>query len=204
MTDGCVYVRKNRPNSLVVTLTSKDKDWLETINQYICPNKPLLKHGLNCYRLMYMSSDMGNWLISHGCGARKSLILQFPDIPIKYLGDFIRGCWDGDGSLSHTKSANKGRNWQRQANLTSGSKEFCQSMSDHLTSLEVKNKITPHGNHERKIDGRVLQPSMSWRVVVSNGNSTYNLCKSIYEDCIISMPRKQKIAESIIAEWESE
>lgn len=97
MSDGCVYKRKNRPNSKIVTLTSKDKDWLELINNIICPDKPILKHGKNCYRLMYMSSDLGTWLESKGCSSAKSLTLQFPNIPSKYLSDFIRGCWDGDG-----------------------------------------------------------------------------------------------------------
>lgn len=81
MTDGCVYISKDRPNRKYVTLTSKDKDWLEIINLYICPEKPILNHGKNCFRLMYCSTELAEWFISHGCGPHKSLTLKFPQIP---------------------------------------------------------------------------------------------------------------------------
>ena len=202
ISDGCIYKSKDRPNRKIVTLTSKDKDWLESINQYICPEKPLLNHGKNCYRLMYNSTGLAEWFISNQCDSQKSLTVKFPNIPKKYLKDFIRGCWDGDGSLSFTKSGNKGKNYQRQANLTSGSLEFCNELSAVLNKLSIKNKVIPHGRHLRKIDGRILQPSNSWRVILTSGQSTYNLCKQIYENSSLSMPRKQNIAEAIIAEWE--
>lgn len=200
--DGCIYARKNRPNTKIATLTSKDKDWLEIINNYICPNKPLLIKN-NCFILMCNSTELGDWFINHGIGERKSLTLKMPNIPNAYLLDFIRGCWDGDGSLSFTKSGNKGKNYQRQANLTSGSLLFCQSLSKILHTLKIKNKIYPHGNNERKIEGRTIQPSQNWRIVISGGESVYNLCKLLYNNTSISMPRKYKISQDIISNWEA-
>jgi hypothetical protein len=199
VTDGCIYKSKDRPNRKNATLTSKDKDWLEIINRYICPEKPLLKHGLNCYRLMYMSTEMSDWFINHGCDERKSLTLQFPDIPERYLLDFIRGCWDGDGSLSFTKSANKGKSWQCQANLTSGSLSFCQTLSDILNQKDIKCKIYPHGKEQRKIEGRLITSNTCWRVVLSGGGSIYSMVKLIYpQESVIAMPRKYTIAQNII------
>jgi hypothetical protein len=87
MTDGCVML--NPKNSGSVTLTSKDKDWLEIINQYICPKKPLIKHGKNCHRIMYNSIELANWLISHKCKPRKSLTLEMPEVPNQYIIDFL-------------------------------------------------------------------------------------------------------------------
>jgi len=43
-------------------------------------------------------------LARHGVVPRKSAILVFPDIHEKYYGDFIRGFFDGDGSLGIQKS----------------------------------------------------------------------------------------------------
>lgn len=185
-------------SSKYVTLTSKDKDWLEIINNLICPNKPILLHGKNCYRLMYLSSKMANWFESKGCGSRKSLTLKFPQIPKQYLADFIRGCWDGDGSLSFTKSANKGKNYQCQANLTSGSLSFCKTLVKKLKYLDVKGSLYEHGRTERKIEGRTLAPSNTWRVVLSGGGSVYNLVKNIYLNDKLAMPRKLALAQSII------
>lgn len=49
-------------------------------------------------------------LISNGCVPKKSLILKFPeeDIVSKELqSHFIRGYFDGDGSLLHSKTSKK-------------------------------------------------------------------------------------------------
>jgi len=202
ITDGCIYISKDRPNKKCIDLTSKDKDWLEIINKYICPDKPILKHGKNCYKLTCYSTELANWFISKGCGPRKSLIVNFPNIPIQFLSDFIRGCWDGDGSLSFTKSGNGGKNYQRQANLTSGSLSFCNSLCEELNKLNIKCKVKNHGRSFREIEGRILKPSNCFRVVISGGESTYNLCKLLYSENKISMPRKQKIAQDIIDDWE--
>lgn len=202
MTDGCIYISKDRPGRKTVTLTSKDKDWLEIINQYICPEKYLLRHGKNCYRLSYYSSELANWFISKGCGERKSLTLQFPTIPSEYLIDFIRGCWDGDGSLSFTKSGNKGTSYQRQAHLTSGSLSFCQSISKELNNIGIKCKVLSHKTKNRKIENRTLLAGESWRVVLSGGESVYNLSKLLYEPYRLAMPRKQQLAQLIIDDWE--
>lgn len=201
MTDGCVHQSKDRPNRKSATLTSKDKDWLEAVNQYICPNKPLLKHGLNCYRLMYMSTSMADWFISHGCGPRKSLTLQFPKLPEQYLPDFIRGCWDGDGSLSFTKSGNKGKTWQCQANLTSGSLSFCRTLTETLNDQDIKCRLYPYGKEQRKIEGRLITSNPCWRVVLSGGGSVYKLVKWLYptNTPYLVMPRKYMIAQSIIS-----
>lgn len=204
MTDGCIYISKDRPNRKHITLTSKDKDWLEMINNYVCPAKPILKHGKNCFRLMYCSTELADWFISKGCGARKSLTLQFPEVPTQFLPDFIRGCWDGDGSLSFTKSANGGKNYQRQANITSGSLTFCKTLCDKLQKLGIKCKVHSHNQPSRKIENRIINSSNCFRVVLSSGESTYNLCKLLYSQNELSMPRKQKIAQDIIFDWEKE
>lgn len=201
MTDGCVHASKNRPNRKVVTLSSKDVDWLEIINDHICPEKPPINKGLNCKELMYCSTAIGDWLISKGCIPKKSLILEFPQVPEQYLKDFIRGCWDGDGSISFSRKGKSGL-FQRQANLTSGSKKFCESLSLYLNRLNINCSVRQHNAGLRKIEGRILQPSFSWRVVVSGGNSVYNLCRYLYDDAVLAMPRKNTIAKIIIEEWE--
>jgi hypothetical protein len=200
MTDGCIYTRKNRPNSKIATLTSKDEDWLKIINSKICPEKPLLNHGLNCFRLMYMSSELCNWFESKGCYQQKSLTLTMPKVPVEYLYDFIRGCWDGDGSLSFTKSANKGTSYQAQANLTSGSLKFCEQLASLLNQENIKCSVKEHNFANKKIEGREITSNNCWRVVLSGGGSVYNLVKNLYTTNQISMPRKYNLAQNII-DW---
>lgn len=205
LTDGNVY----QPNKTKATinLTSRDKDWLELINYLVCPKKPILKHGKNCWRVQYHSLELFNFLKENGCHEKKSLTLQFPNIPDKYLGDFIRGCWDGDGSLSFTKSGNRNTNYQRQANLTSGSLDFITSLHKKLNYLGIKNHIRIHtdANSSRIIEGRTINPkNNSYRLVLSGGQHVYNFCKLIYNQNLLSMPRKYNIAQQIIKEWEKE
>jgi hypothetical protein len=202
MTDGNVYVSKDRPNRKCATLISKDENWLHLINDLICPKKPLIPKN-NCHIAMYNSTELSDWFIAHKCIPRKSLTLQFPKVPPKYLADFIRGCWDGDGSISFTKSGSKGRTWQRQANLTSGSFVFCNSLCEILNKQGIKCRVYKHGSEERKIGGRALAPSTCWRVVLSGGESVYKLMKwAYYEEHTLSMPRKWVIAQQIIEDWE--
>jgi hypothetical protein len=202
ITDGCIYVRKTRPNTKIVSISSADRDWMEIINRYISPNKPILITKENCFTLQLSSTELANWLELNGCYPRKSLTVKFPIIPEQYLIDFIRGCWDGDGSLSFTKSGNGGKNYQSQGNLTSGSLAFCQAMRDHLIKLNIACKIYKHGRSERLIDGRSLKPSNAWRVVISSGLDVYKLVKLIYERPIIVMPRKANVANLIISHHE--
>jgi len=204
MTDGCIYAFKNRENKKAVSLVSKDKDWLDVLTQYICPKKPLIKKN-NCYILSCYSYKIANWLENNGCTQRKSLTLKFPkNIPNKYMPFFIAGCWDGDGSLSFTKrNDTKSLCFQRQANLTSGSLEFCNDLSKFLLQNGIKNSVKEHGGKERIIEGRKIPPTFCYRVVLDSGKQVYNLCKYMYKDTFdFYMPRKYKLAKQIINEWE--
>jgi hypothetical protein len=48
----------------------------------------------------------------------KSLTLEFPEVPKEYLPDFIRGYFDGDGSIMRLK------NNRVNSAFTCGSKKF--------------------------------------------------------------------------------
>lgn len=204
MSDGHIHIRKNRKNAKYVTLTSKDQDWLILINNLICPEKPLLKKGKNCYYLMYNSTKIADWLIANKCTSKKSTTLEFPNVPIEYLSDFIRGVWDGDGSLSFTKSGNKNKNYQRQANLTCASLSFCTELAKILNINNIKCNIRIHSakGSKRIIENRILISTTNcYRIILSSGRAVYNLCKLMYNNNIC-MPRKFLVAQNIITEWE--
>lgn len=61
-------------------------------------------------------------IIKLGGKYRKSLDVEFPYVPKKYLPDFIRGLWDGDGCISVFK------NGDLVSTMTSGSKIFIEEM----------------------------------------------------------------------------
>jgi len=65
-------------------------------------------------------------LVELGISERKSLSIVFPDIPEPYVRHFIRGCWDGDGSIGkHSENS-------YHARFFSGSKVFVEGMLAEL------------------------------------------------------------------------
>ncbi len=59
---------------------------------------------------------------------RKSLTMKFPPVPDEFLRDFIRGCWDGDGSIFIQRNGNL------RAQFGTGSLAFIQAMHDRLSN----------------------------------------------------------------------
>ena len=98
-------------NIITLSLQEGDREILEKINKEIGSNKPLRyihyeygieKYGLkmqNQYRLTVSSHIMSQALASHGCVKTKSLILKFPELPSNLYSHFLRGYFDGDGTL---------------------------------------------------------------------------------------------------------
>lgn len=112
--DGCNF----KPKSTVsMSLQEDDVEILEKIRLEIQSEKPLEylnysnKHDFgytykNQYRLQLFSSYMCNTLESIGMIPNKSLQLQFPNISEKLYSHFIRGYFDGDGSVYFADNGN--------------------------------------------------------------------------------------------------
>ena len=195
MTDGCVKIY---PKRKLVNLTSKDYDWLEIIRDLICPELPIKKDNrYNVYRLDIYSTELGNILISKGCTNNKSFTLQFPQVPEKYLFDFVRGCVDGDGCISQSTYTRKesGRTYLHNVcYLCSSSEAFIRKFYEIFHTDEINCSLKEQSNKGRKI----LFTKPHYRVTFSNSNSKRFLEKVYYPNHILSMPRKKLLAEKII------
>jgi hypothetical protein len=73
------------------------------------------------------SDEIYEDLIRLGLSANKSLTIKFPKVPEEHLNHFIRGCWDGDGSVYIDKQNNS-----ISASFVSGSKEFIEELLNNL------------------------------------------------------------------------
>lgn len=76
-----------------------------------------------------------NDLVLLGLTPDKSLTIDFPIIPHEYVRHFIRGCWDGDGSVYIEK-----KNGSIRASYTSGSINFIKGMLDELEKAGLKKR----------------------------------------------------------------
>lgn len=121
----------------------KIKRWLAS-KHTIVGERPTTKNGKVRHLLRIGNHKLYASLLRHGLYPNKSLSIQFPKIPTKYLHDFIRGYFDGDGCVHLKKSVKKVRPRILAKKLliifTSGSENFLKSLCDVLhTKLKLRN-----------------------------------------------------------------
>ncbi len=102
--DGCITVskdRKNRPFSL--NITSIDKKHLYNLRKALSSNHKISKKSGSAankvYQLQIRNQVLANDLINLGIMPRKTSNLNPIKVPEKYFSDFVRGFFDGDGTV---------------------------------------------------------------------------------------------------------
>ena len=125
-------------------------------------------------------------LISHGCVKQKSLILQPPiGVPDELLHHFIRGFFDGDGSLYWNKSAFTAHStWKTPSysiNFTS-----TKEMIEWLIEIAGDGRISKENRREKtyyfKLDGN---------------KKVRRFCDYMYKDATIFMERKYNLYKEL-------
>ena len=95
--DGCLS-----SDGRHIDLTSKDIDLLETFKRLLDLNAKIGTkgdgRGGSCYRVQFSNVAFYDFLLGVGLTPNKSKTLQIRYIPDIYYPDFLRGCFDGDGS----------------------------------------------------------------------------------------------------------
>lgn len=110
--------------SMTITASEKDKIHLENIRKTLSSTKPLLySQKTKSYRLIINSKKMCQRLMQLGVTPRKSLTVEFPDIPNSQIKHFIRGVIDGDG---HVRYLNRKKSPYFEITISSGSRLFCE------------------------------------------------------------------------------
>jgi hypothetical protein len=69
-------------------------------------------------------------LINFGLSPQKSKTIEFPNIPKEFVRHFIRGCWDGDGSIFFDQNRLVG-------SYISGSEKFIESLVQELYGVGI-------------------------------------------------------------------
>ena len=82
-----------------LSLSSKDFSHLEKFASFLKYKKEIYCDSKRC-RIFLNSKRMWKSLYKHGCIPQKTLKLQFPILDQSLIRHFIRGYWDGDGTLT--------------------------------------------------------------------------------------------------------
>ena len=132
------YMRKEK--SYRVVFSSRDKDILLQIRHSLNSNHPLReyfhKKGKSwVWQLNFCSRHLYEGLLLRGGMRCKSHLIGFPNIPRNFLPDFIRGYFDGDGSVfyvNYISTKNHKPRRELRSNFTSGSRQFLESLMNIL------------------------------------------------------------------------
>lgn len=131
--DGYVRKRSGVGSELRLKLSIKDMDHLIKFKKFISPDEktPLVyeeNKNSKCYKISINSSKIVDDLINKGCINKKSSLIEFPYFLNKELTNhFIRGYFDGDGSISFSDK-------QICLNFVSGSENFLKKLKKELSN----------------------------------------------------------------------
>lgn len=112
--DGCMFI--NPRGSKYVSFTSVDHEILDKVKNILKSEHKLTvkkrrdKHWKDSYTLQIGSREMYQDLIGLGFMPNKALRFRLPPVPKKYMRHFIRGYFDGDGSITYGHFKRKDRN----------------------------------------------------------------------------------------------
>lgn len=187
--DGCNYPEKG---TIYISLEECDVDLLNRIREEMKNEHPLEfidytnKHDFgytykNQYRMLIFSSHMCKVLEDIGIIPNKSLLLKFSEaIPIEFYSHYIRGVFDGDGSLG-VKDINTYKG-TISISITS-TFDFCNHLQKILNEMDI-NSIVSEASNKNGITA-VLN--------INKNESKFKFLNWIYEDADLLLQRKYEI-----------
>jgi len=115
----------------------KIKNWLNSAHT-IVNKKPTSKNGRLGYLLRIGSHMLYDDLVKLGLYPNKSLTIKFPKIPKKFLSHFVRGYFDGDGSVMIQRAKGKTQKFilkKLSVVFTCGSEVFLEKLAEEVKKV---------------------------------------------------------------------
>lgn len=149
--DGSVGSNESK---IELGLAEKDLHQIEKFRDFIgLSNKISYRANTKSYRFSFRCDNMKQDLINKGCVPNKSLILKFPtykQVPKNLMRHFIRGYFDGDGSLHYLKGTDNYR-----ISFTCGSAPFLEDIKKELLVTNISLGHSSDTNtYQLQINGR--------------------------------------------------
>lgn len=198
MADGCINETRNKTTgkiksmSLSVSLSTDDKEHLNKFlsdieSDFIVRDEICHLNGkeYKYSRIQLSNTEICRDLIELNCTPRKSLTLKYPfgKIPEEFEKDFIRGYFDGDGSVSFSE------NWayykdKNKYYLTKnfyvnilGTQDFLDVISEILAKNNIRNSIKKYKKNTSEIR-------------ITGSKNLLNFAHYIYKDSSVYLDRK--------------
>lgn len=130
-TDGCLS-----GDGLLIDLTSKEREQLLNFSKCLGVNFNIgvkwANKGKQYFRIQFKNRFFYDFLLSLGLTPRKSLTMGKLSIPEKYFFDFLRGCFDGDGSSYSYWDPRWKSSFMFYIGFTSASKNFIDWIREEI------------------------------------------------------------------------
>lgn len=189
--------RQNESGSFGIAIT--DREILEKVKIAMSSNHRINEYKSNdfygltqgttkpYYRIIFTSDEAYNALLSYGLSPNKTYNLKFPSLeqlPQHLQRHFIRGLYDGDGSISrYCDNTNTGH--MKYTITFTGTKEICNGIQEFFGS-------------EIKLAQRYPERNVNNYTLAYCGNiSIKNKLDILYEDASIYLERKFKLWEEL-------
>ena len=185
-------------NVVGIGLKESDKEILDKITNLIQPTKPMqyfdtstsrkklgFENSENQYRLIIANKHISQRLVELGCGKAKTHTLTFPteeQVPSHLIRHFVRGYFDGDGSVSNGKTS--------QVDIV-GTISFLLPLQEILFK-ELSLNITVLNQRHKRRDNEI-------RTLQIGGNKQcISFREWLYKDTTIYLERKKNIFDSYV------
>lgn len=190
--DGCVSSQRNE---IIIHLAKTDLEILERIKNEIKIDRPITTdvsgRGYEFCRLAWTCADHVKDLAKYNIIPQKTYKLEPPfELDRKYWIDYIRGYFDGDGSINLIKNSNGKGNGNLRWQVCSATKCIIEFILDFF---EEEYHIPKVNIQERKTNGKILY-SIQYSSVATR--TIYHVLYST--NSTLWLDRKKKLFDEII------
>lgn len=192
------FITKRSQGQSILGLTLAEIEPIDKFKKYIQTDKKVgyykKANGYSDksyeYKLALISDKLVSDIEKLGVTERKSLTLTFPDIREDLIPHFIRGYFDGDGSVFLHKDSREeySENIYLGINIC-GTKEFLIALSKHL----------PFINEEQCVYREKRRETNCWNIKFASNIRSLELYHYMYKDCDdLYLSRKKEKFEDFI------
>ena len=183
--DGCLS-----KDGRHIDLTSKDEEQLTNFCEALGRNLPISTkpngHGDTAYRVQFSDVALYDFLNSSGLTPHKSFTMPALKIPDRYFVDFLRGNFDGDGSVYGFVDTRWRSSFMYYVCFVSASRTFIEYLEQKICSI--------CGVGSKSIN----QAGSIYKIAYAKKDAAILFQKMYYSKDIVALSRKRRKLEGYI------